>query len=103
MHHSVERKTVSSGAERLMTVLSVTTALESYLSVVGDAPADVLHPLAVHGAEAYLQLLRDNITTGTQPATHLHQHLVISHQCIQDLVTERANKDREDKVICKYL
>lgn len=44
-----------------------------HLSVVGDAPVNVLHPLAAHGFEVYLQLLGDHVTAQTQPAAHLHQ------------------------------
>lgn len=40
-------------------------AQDSYLSVVGDTPINVLHPFATHGTEAYLQLLRDHITAET--------------------------------------
>lgn len=67
-----------------------------YLSVVGDTPVDVLHPLTTHGAEAYLQLLWDHITAGTQPSTHLHQRVIITRQRLQDLVRERENKGRDD-------
>lgn len=69
---------------------------DSYLSVVGDSPVDVLHPLTTHGTEAYLQLLRDHITAETQPAAHLHQRVIITRQCLQDLVRQRANKGRDD-------
>lgn len=61
-----------------------------YLSVVGDSPVDVLHPLTTHGTEAYLQLLWDYITAGTQPATHLHERVIITRQRLQYLVRERA-------------
>ena len=44
-----------------------------HLSVVGDAPVDVLHPLTAHGFEVDLQLLGDHVAAQTQPAAHLHQ------------------------------
>lgn len=61
----------------------------SYLSVVGNAAVNVLHPLVTHGTEASLQLLRDHITAGAQPAAHLHQRVVILSQCFQDLLKVR--------------
>lgn len=67
-----------------------------YLSIVGDAPVDVLEPLATHGTEAHLQLLGDHIAAQTQPATHLHQHVVIMRQCLQDLVKDRSKKCKVD-------
>ncbi len=81
----------------------IRAAQDANLSVVGDTPVDVLHPLATHGAEAYLQLLRDHITAETQPAAHLHQRVVITRQRLQDLVRERANKGRDDSLIRKCL
>ncbi len=74
---------------------------DAYLSVVGDSPVDVLHPLTTHGTEAYLQFLGDHITAEAQPAAHLHQHVIITRQRLQDLVRERANKGRDDSVIHK--
>ena len=86
-----------SQTERLM------KGLFRYLSVVGDSPVDVLHPLTAHGTEADLQLLWDHIAAGAQPATHLHQRVIITRQRLQDLGRERANKGGADKLICKCL
>lgn len=58
----------------------------NYLSVVGDSPVDVLHLLTTNGTESYLQLLRDHVTAETQPATHLYKRVVVTCQCLQDLV-----------------
>lgn len=76
--------------------LFLRAAQDCYLSVVGDTPVDVLHPLTAHGTEADLQLLGDHIAAETQPAAHLHQSVIITRQRLQDLVRERANKGRDD-------
>ncbi len=94
MHFMMERNIIQS--RETDESLFVRAAHDSYLSVVGDTPVDVLHPLAAHGTEAYLQLLGDHIAAETQPAAHLDQRVIIPRQRLQDLVRERANKGRDD-------